>query len=228
MVVEDLFPGAGDMRARRVLDRPAADDARRHADRRRDAAAAASSSTPATARWAGRWLPAPAGCIADLMTGRKPGDRPGRASASSAIAAGRRVRSGSRRLGAISHRLRTSSPAAGGASRSTPRMRHNYRSLRAAHGGRALAVLKGRRLIEEAWRARPAQRADPAAGRLRGRGRDELPRCARRRARGAARSERAVRLHRAGSRCARALVVVAHTIDSGMIERAGFAACTCG
>ena len=59
MVTEDLFPGASDDGARRVLDRPAADDARRHADRRRDFGAAASSSTPVMARSAGRWLPDP-------------------------------------------------------------------------------------------------------------------------------------------------------------------------
>ena len=36
-VVTDLFPGGGDVDARRVLVRPAADDAGRHAGRRRDA-----------------------------------------------------------------------------------------------------------------------------------------------------------------------------------------------
>ena len=51
----------GDVAPRRVLVRPAADDARRHAGDRRDADRATSSSPPATARSAGPWPPAPAG-----------------------------------------------------------------------------------------------------------------------------------------------------------------------
>ena len=46
--------------ARRVLVRPAADDARWHADHRPDAAGQPASWPPATARSAGRWPPAPA------------------------------------------------------------------------------------------------------------------------------------------------------------------------
>ena len=57
----DLFPRGGDVVARRVLVRPAADDAGRHAGRSaptRDRAT--STSPPATARSAGPWPPAPA------------------------------------------------------------------------------------------------------------------------------------------------------------------------
>ena len=39
LVVNDLFPGGGDVRASHLLDRPAPDDAGQHADRRRHAAA---------------------------------------------------------------------------------------------------------------------------------------------------------------------------------------------
>ena len=46
--------------ARQLLDRPAADDARQHADRRRHAVRSTCSSTPATARWAGPWRADPA------------------------------------------------------------------------------------------------------------------------------------------------------------------------
>ena len=59
-VVTDLFPQGGDVAKAELLVRPAADDARRHADRRPDAATATCCSPPATARWAGRWPPAPA------------------------------------------------------------------------------------------------------------------------------------------------------------------------
>ena len=59
-VVTDLFPRGGDVGARRVLVRPAADDARRHAGDRRRRRSPTCCSPPATARSAGRWRPAPA------------------------------------------------------------------------------------------------------------------------------------------------------------------------
>ena len=59
-VVTDLFPRGGDVAQAELLVRPAADDARRHADRRPDAAAPTCSWPPATARSAGPWPPAPA------------------------------------------------------------------------------------------------------------------------------------------------------------------------
>jgi glycine/D-amino acid oxidase-like deaminating enzyme len=61
MVVNDLFPGAATCR-RRVLDRPAPDDAGLHPHHRRQRPTPSSSSTPATAPWAGPCPAAAASC----------------------------------------------------------------------------------------------------------------------------------------------------------------------
>ena len=58
---ERPVPAGGDRGAGRVLVRPAADDARRHAGDRRHADPPTSTSPPATARSAGRWRRAPGG-----------------------------------------------------------------------------------------------------------------------------------------------------------------------
>ena len=60
-VVGDLFPARRRHRPGRVLVRPPADDARRHAGDRRRRRSPTSSSPPATARSAGPWPPAPGG-----------------------------------------------------------------------------------------------------------------------------------------------------------------------
>ena len=77
-VVSDLFPGGGDARPGRVLVRPAADDARRHAGDRRRRRSPTSSSPPATARSAGPWRRAPAASSPTSISGRSAGHRPRR------------------------------------------------------------------------------------------------------------------------------------------------------
>ena len=61
-VVTDLFPRGRRRRQGQLLVRAAADDARRPAGDRPRRATPISISTPATARWAGPWPAAPAGC----------------------------------------------------------------------------------------------------------------------------------------------------------------------
>ena len=61
-VVTDLYPKGGDVAQGQLLVRPAADDPRRAAGDRPASATPISTSTPATARWAGPWPAAPAGC----------------------------------------------------------------------------------------------------------------------------------------------------------------------